>query len=98
MARGISRSAYTVIGAGLSAAVLMSFVPSAGAISNTLGAIDGMVFFDRNGNGLIDRSTSGGEPGADQAEVRLYNANGDVVADAVTDANGRFRFTDLRPG
>ncbi|SDN20789.1 SdrD B-like domain-containing protein [Allokutzneria albata] len=98
MARGISRSASTVLGAGISAAVLMSFVPSAGAISGTLGAIDGTVFFDRNGNGLIDRSTSGGEAGADKAEVRLYNANGDVVADAVADANGKFRFTDLRPG
>ncbi|WP_086827686.1 SdrD B-like domain-containing protein [Allokutzneria sp. NRRL B-24872] len=98
MSRGISRSAYTVLGAGISAAVLMSFVPSAGAISSTLGAIDGSVFFDRNGNGLIDRSTTGGEAGADKAEVRLYNANGDVVADAVADTSGKFRFTDLRPG
>ncbi|MFB9906844.1 SdrD B-like domain-containing protein [Allokutzneria oryzae] len=98
MTRGIRRSASTVLGAGISAAILMSFVPSAGAISGSLGAIDGTVFFDRNGNGLIDRSTTGGEPGAEKAEVRLYDADGDVVADAVADANGKFRFTDLRPG
>jgi hypothetical protein len=52
--------------------------------------ISGVVFNDLNGNGVRDP----GEPGLVGVTVNLVDDNGNVVASAMTDANGDYSFTD----
>jgi Ca2+-binding RTX toxin-like protein/protocatechuate 3,4-dioxygenase beta subunit len=52
------------------------------------------VWFDSNANGRQDD----GEPGARGVTVRLLDANGNVIATTVTDANGAYAFRNQMPG
>ncbi|MEO6809398.1 MAG: SdrD B-like domain-containing protein [Isosphaeraceae bacterium] len=63
----------------------------------TPGAIDGFVYQDTNENGLKDP----GEPGIINVTMRLTGNNelGPITPiDVITDANGVYSFTNLRPG
>jgi len=51
--------------------------------------VRGQAFFDRDGDGRRDF----GEPILSKVVVELLNDDGDVVATASTDSNGRYRFT-----
>lgn len=68
----------------------------AGALRHT--RIGDLVWLDRNGNGLQDTE----EPGLAGMHVDLIRVSSDggevVVAQAQTDANGRYRFDAVRPG
>ncbi len=59
-----------------------------------LGAIGDTVFNDINGNGVQDP----GEVGFGGVVVTLRNAAGTVIATAVTDTNGSYRFNNLPAG
>jgi peroxidase len=54
--------------------------------------VRGQVFFDRNGNGHRDT----GEAALAGVSVELLNDDGVVIASTVTDASGRYRFTQFR--
>ncbi len=56
--------------------------------------IDGQVFFDANGNGRQDR----GEQGMAGVTVNLLDADGNMIALAITSANGSYAFEDLEVG
>jgi hypothetical protein len=58
------------------------FLPSCNTIS-------GYVFYDANNNGLMDP----GEPPIANSRVELRNINNQVVASAITDANGFYQFS-----
>ena len=62
--------------------------------ASTPASITGTVFTDANANGARD-STDPGEAGV---TVRLLNAGGSVVSTDVTDANGRYDFTNVAAG
>ena len=66
--------------------------PSAPAGS---GAIQGIVYFDRNQDGARDGTV---EPGIAGVEVTLYTQNRSQVAQATTNFRGQFEFTELAPG
>ena len=57
-------------------------------------SIGDTVWFDTNGNNLQDD----GEPGIARALVQLLDVTGAIVAATVTDANGKYSFTNLAPG
>jgi len=57
-------------------------------------SIGDRVWFDSNGNGVQDS----GEGGVACVTVKLYNAQGAVVATTATDSNGNYIFTGLQPG
>ena len=59
-----------------------------------LGSLSGVVRSDQNGNGIADTSDTNGIAGV---TVQLFNAASNVVATAVTDANGAYTFADLPP-
>ena len=52
------------------------------------------VWHDQNHDGLQSKA----EPGVADVKVTLFDENGNVVATTTTDADGHYRFTDLRPG
>ena len=56
------------------------------------GSIGDFVWLDGNGNGLQDT----GEEGVSGISVTVYNFLGGQVAATLTDANGKYSFTDLR--
>jgi protocatechuate 3,4-dioxygenase beta subunit len=58
------------------------------------GGISGEVFNDLNGNGNLDS----GEPGLPNWEVDVFDANNNLVAAQMTDANGDFNIQGLAPG
>lgn len=58
------------------------------------GSVGDMVWLDRDGDGLQDT----GELGFAGMVVVLLDANGVKVADAVTDANGKYLFSDVDAG
>lgn len=58
------------------------------------GAIGNYVWFDEDGDGDQDA----GEAGIPNVVVNLYDANNNLVATTVTDANGGYLFPDLLPG
>jgi hypothetical protein len=60
------------------------------ASAPNFGRIEGRVFYDENGNGAFDP----GEPGADEARVRLGSGDKRVL----TDPTGRFLFSRMPPG
>ncbi len=60
----------------------------------TGGSIAGTVWHDDDESG----TRGGAEPVQPDAVVRLYDAAGTQVAQAVADANGRYRFVGLPPG
>ncbi len=60
----------------------------------TTGYLGDRIWEDWNGNGIQDQ----GEPGITNVTVRLYDSGSNVLATAVTDALGRYVFTDLEPG
>ena len=57
-------------------------------------SIGDRVWYDTNGNGVQDK----GEDGAACVTVKLYNAQGAVVATTTTDSCGNYIFTGLAPG
>ncbi|NUQ62986.1 MAG: carboxypeptidase regulatory-like domain-containing protein [Pirellulales bacterium] len=57
-------------------------------------SISGRVIADANGNGLIDA----GEAPIPGATVHLLDAQGNRVRSTVTDADGKYAFTNLAPG
>lgn len=69
---------------------------SAGSL--TAGRVGDRVWLDENGNGLQDS----GEPGVENVTVILLRVAADYTeteaARTVTDANGRYRFSAVRPG
>ena len=67
-----------------------SATPAAGA-----GVLNGVVFLDRNRDGIYDTTT---EPGIAGVVVSLRIQGGTEVAQATTNFRGRFEFTDLAPG
>ncbi|MFC5290891.1 SdrD B-like domain-containing protein [Actinokineospora guangxiensis] len=77
--------------------VPVTVAPGGGGSANfgeQQGLIGDFVFDDTNRNGVQDF----GEPGVPDATVILLDADGTEVARTTTDANGRYRFTDLPPG
>ena len=56
--------------------------------------IGNLVWFDANNDGNVDA----GEPAISGVTVRLLDANGAVVATAITDADGHYAFTGIAPG
>lgn len=68
-----------------------------GLVYNTpelTGAIGNYVWLDENNNGV----QSSNEPGISGVTVTLYNNSGNPVKSTITDANGRYLFTDLPLG
>ena len=57
-------------------------------------SIHGTVYHDRNNNGVQDA----GEEGIEGVRIELSDQNGDLVAEAFTDADGNYWFNDLFPG
>lgn len=62
----------------------MDIVPANGRIGDR-------VWFDKNRNGLQDA----GEAGVADVNVRLYTLDGQLMSEQVTDANGKYQFTNL---
>jgi fimbrial isopeptide formation D2 family protein/uncharacterized repeat protein (TIGR01451 family) len=62
--------------------------------SGAAGAIGDRVWIDLNGNGVDDP----GEPGIPNATVRLLDETGARIDQIPTDADGRYRFSDLSQG
>ena len=58
-----------------------------------IGALNGVVFHDLNGNGAADNN----EPGLANAAVALVTPGGSILNTA-TDSNGRYQFAGLAPG
>ncbi|MGQ9821200.1 MAG: SdrD B-like domain-containing protein [Thermogutta sp.] len=58
------------------------------------GSLSGFVHLDINANCRFDP----GEPFLPGVTIQLLNAQGEVIAAAVTDADGAYRFDDLAPG
>lgn len=54
-------------------------------------SIAGEVFLDMNGSGARDF----GEAGVPDARIRLYNSRGELVASALSDADGYYTFRSL---
>ncbi len=59
-----------------------------------LAGIGNFVWNDLNHNGLQEM----GEPGIPGVTVKLIDANGVIIANTTTDANGIYQFTGLTPG
>ena len=59
-----------------------------------LAALGDYVWLDHNRNGVQDA----GEPGVPNVTVTLYKSDGTVIGTTTTDANGYYRFDNLRPG
>ena len=57
-------------------------------------SIHGTVYHDRNDNGVQDA----GEEGIEGTRIMLTDADGNVVAETFTDAEGNYWFSDLFPG
>lgn len=57
-------------------------------------ALGDQVWFDENRDGIQDST----ETGVEGVTVELKDASGNVIATAVTDANGNYLFSDLAPG
>ncbi len=57
-------------------------------------SVKGFVWHDANDNGVKES----GESGIAGTVVQLFDANGDMVAETVTDADGRYCFNDLYAG
>lgn len=58
------------------------------------GQLSGLVFADSDG----DCVQSAEEPGLAGVEIQLLDASGQIVETVLSDANGRYQFTNLRPG
>jgi serine-aspartate repeat-containing protein C/D/E len=58
------------------------------------GSIEGIVHIDLIRNCLVDP----GEAGVSGVTVQLLNASGQMIASAITDAQGKYRFEGLNPG
>ncbi|QCR20475.1 SdrD B-like domain-containing protein [Agrococcus sp. SGAir0287] len=58
------------------------------------GQVGDTVFHDEDRDGVQDA----GEPGIEGVTVQLVDAQGNVVAETVTDADGRYLFEDVAPG
>jgi large repetitive protein len=61
-------------------------------------SIRGTVFHDALGVNGFQNATAGLEPGIPGVTVTLVDASGNVVATAITNANGDYSFTGLYPG
>lgn len=57
-------------------------------------SIKGTVYHDRNDNGVQDA----GEEGIEGVVIQLFDADGNVIAETTTDANGDYCFEGLAPG
>lgn len=57
-------------------------------------SIKGTVYHDRNDNGIQDP----GEEGIEGVVIELFDVDGNVIGEAITDANGEYCFEDLPPG
>ena len=65
----------------------------AGIYSNTKAGLGDYVWFDTNNNGVQDLN----EHGVAGATVNLYDSNGIIINESVTDANGFYIFQNLDP-
>src|SRR5690606_31951798 len=54
----------------------------------------GYKYHDLSGSGTFDD----GEPGKEGVRIELRDLNGNVVAYTMTDADGRYEFTGIKPG
>jgi SdrD B-like domain len=59
-----------------------------------LASLGDKVWVDTNRDGVQNE----GEPGVPNMTVELRDANGTVIKTTVTDANGNYKFVDLKPG
>lgn len=57
--------------------------------------IKGTVYYDRNNDGA---QQTGNEPGIEGVRIQLFDDQGNLVAETLTDANGDYFFEDLMPG
>ncbi|MCE9564475.1 MAG: carboxypeptidase regulatory-like domain-containing protein [Planctomycetes bacterium] len=65
---------------------------------DTLGTISGKVYLDYNLSGAFNTVGVHPDTGISGITVTLRNGAGGIVGQVKTDANGNYRFTDLRPG
>ena len=56
--------------------------------------LEDVVWFDRDRDGIRDPD----EGGVQGVIVKLYDADGQYLAECITDAQGRYRFEQLPPG
>ena len=61
---------------------------------NPLATVGNFVFRDLDRDGVQDA----GEPGIEGITVTLFNSAGDAIGTTVTDASGKYLFTNLQPG
>jgi protocatechuate 3,4-dioxygenase beta subunit len=84
-----------------STGVSNSVTLAAGDVNNTVDAglyktasLGDRVWLDKNGNGVQDS----GESGVSDVKLNLYDADGKFVKSVVTDCDGAYLFTGLKPG
>lgn len=65
-----------------------------GGITPTKAVLGNYVWRDNDGDGVQDA----GEPGIAGVTVTLYDGSGNAVASTITDADGKYLFTNLDPG
>ncbi|MEM9944153.1 MAG: SdrD B-like domain-containing protein, partial [Planctomycetota bacterium] len=56
--------------------------------------LSGTVWHDANNDGVLDP----GEDRVADVNIQLFDKQGNLVSETVTDANGEYKFTDLAPG
>lgn len=75
-------------------AASVAFLPILGLAQDGGGELDGMVFEDKNKDGIRDA----GEIGRSGIVVDVLDSEGQFIARVVTDADGRYGFEGLVPG
>lgn len=86
-----------LVGSTPASVVVQVPVDGVGAVEHGLvptGTVGDTVFHDEDRDGVQDA----GERGISGVTVRLVDAQGSVVAETVTDADGRYLFEDVAPG
>jgi len=82
--------------------ILVNNLPAAGSSGNDFGelagALSGSVWLDANNNGVRDAGENGIAGVRVNLPAGMLDALGNPIAEAITDANGDYRFSDLLAG